>query len=308
MLITTRRGGFGYLSPVLDLDVLPRPEAITLLRRRARELSDEHAKALAEVLGDLPLALEQTTAYLDQTQLPPADYLDLLTTRAAEMYGRGQVVDHRHTITTLWSLSLDQLRARQPAAVQLLGLCAYLAPEPIPLELFADHPEQLPAPLRDVAGDLLAFTEAVGSVVDYSLARRTGTGLLLHRLVQAVIRQSGADRSADSHPLPVVLGLLRADLPSEIESAPQSWPRWQQLLAHVMAATAHHDDAHPTAATATSWLLDHAGTYHRTHGQPGTARPLCERALHIRESVYGPDHPAALRLRQALRQLSDTSE
>ena len=27
VLITTRRGGFGYLGPVLDLDVLPRPEA-----------------------------------------------------------------------------------------------------------------------------------------------------------------------------------------------------------------------------------------------------------------------------------------
>lgn len=35
VLITTRRGGFSYLGPVLDLDVLPRPEAIALLRRRA---------------------------------------------------------------------------------------------------------------------------------------------------------------------------------------------------------------------------------------------------------------------------------
>lgn len=74
MLITTRRGGFDYLGPVLDLDVFPRPEAITLLRHRAPGLRDVHAKALAEVLGNLPLALEQTAAYLNQTQLPPADY------------------------------------------------------------------------------------------------------------------------------------------------------------------------------------------------------------------------------------------
>ena len=290
VLITTRRGGFGYLGPVLDLDVLPRPEAITLLRRRAPALTDDQADALAELLGDLPLALEQAAAYLEQTQLPPAEYLHLLTARGAEMYGRGRVVDHQHTIATLWSLSLDRLRAAQPAAVQLLGLCAWLAPEPIPLDVFTDHPEQLPAPLDRVASDALAFAETVGALVDYSLARRTDAGLLLHRLVQAVIRQPGPHQPEDPHPLPVVLDLLRADLPEEIVGAPQNWPRWRHLLSHVLAATAHHDDANPTAASATSWLLDSAAIYQQTHGQPATARPLLERALHIRETAYGPDH------------------
>jgi tetratricopeptide (TPR) repeat protein len=287
VLITTRRSGFGYLGPVLDLDVLPRPEAITLLRRRAAGLTNEHASALAGLLGDLPLALEQAAAYLDQTQLPPADYLHLLATRGPDMYGRGRVIDHRHTIATLWSLSLDQLHAVQPAAVQLLGLCAYLAPEPIPLDLFTDRPEALPAPLDHVAGDPLAFAETVGALVDYSLARRTDAGLLLHRLVQAVIRQS----PKDPHPLPGVLALLRADLPDEIVDAPTNWPRWRQLLPHVLAATAHLDDANPTAASAMSWLLDRAGAYQRTHGQSATARPLVERALYIGETAYGPAHP-----------------
>jgi tetratricopeptide (TPR) repeat protein len=291
VLITTRRRGFSYLGPVLDLEVLPRSEAITLLRRRAPRLTDAHANALAELLGDLPLALEQAAAYLDQIQLPPAEYLHLFTTRGAEMYGRGRVIDHQHTIATVWSLSLDQLRAPWPAAVQLLGLCAYLAPEPIPLDLFTGHPELLPAPLAGVAEDPLAFAETVGVLVGYSLARRTDAGLLMHRLVQAVIRYSGPTSREDPHPLLVVLGLLRADLPEEIWTAPANWPRWQQLLSHVLAATAHHDDANPTAATATSWLLDRAASYQHTHGWPDTARPLLERALHIDETTYGPDHP-----------------
>lgn len=201
------------------------------------------------------------------------------------------VIDHQHTIATLWSLSFDRLRAVHPAAVQLLGLCAYLAPEPIPLDLFTDHPEQLPAPLDHVAGDPLAFAETVGALIDYSLARRTDAGLLLHRLVQAVIRQPGPNQPQDSHPLPVVLGLLRADLPEEIMAAPQNWLRWRQLLPHVLTATAHHDDANPTAANATSWLLDRAATYQQTHGQSAIARPLLERALQLYETAYGPDHP-----------------
>ena len=291
VLITTRRSGFGYLGPVLDLDVLPRSEAIALLRRRASRLTDDYANALAELLGDLPLALEQAAAYLDQTQLPPADYLHLLTTRAADMYDRGCVVDHQHTIATLWSLSLDQLRALQPATVQLLGLCAYLAPEPIPLDLFTSHFEDLPAPLGQIVGDPLAFAETVGALVDYSLARRSDAGLILHRLVQAVIRQPRPDQPENPHPLSVVIGLLRADLPEEIGTVPANWPRWRHLLAHVLTATTHHDDTNPTAIYATFWLLDRAATYQQTLGQPATARPLLERALHIAETAYGPDRP-----------------
>ncbi|HET9255791.1 MAG TPA: FxSxx-COOH system tetratricopeptide repeat protein [Pseudonocardiaceae bacterium] len=307
VVITTRRGGFGYLGPVLDLDVLPRSESVTLLRRRAPALTDEQANALAELLGDLPLALEQVAAYLDQTQLPPADYLHLFTTRAADMYSRGRVIDHQHTIATLWSLSLDQLRTTQPAAVQLLRLCAYLAPEPIPLDLFTGHTEYLPAPLDHVASDPLALAETVGALLDYSLAGRTDAGLLLHRLVQAVIRQP--ERAQPEDPLPIVLGLLRVDLPEEIWTAPQNWPRWRQLLPHVLTATAHHDEASPTIAIPTSWLLDRAASYQRTHGQPASARLLLERALRIRETAYGPDHPhVAASLNQLAWTLRDLGE
>jgi tetratricopeptide (TPR) repeat protein len=292
VLITTRRGGFGFVGPVLDLDVFSRPEAVALLFRRVPQLTDEHADAVAGLLGDLPLALEQAAAYLDQTQLPPADYLHLLTIRAADMYGRGRVVDHQHTVATLWSLSLEKLRSSQPAAVQLLNLCAYLAPEPIPLDLITDHPECLPAPLRHVAGDALAFAETVGALVDYSLARRTNAGLLVHRLVQGVIRQPGVHQPEDPHPLRVVLNLLRTNLPDEIMGAVGNWPRWLQLLPHVLAATDHHDDLNPSAAADASWLLDHAGIYQRSRGRLPSAPPLLERALRLRETACGPDHPA----------------
>jgi hypothetical protein len=43
------------------------------------------------------------------------------------------------------------------------------------------------------------------------------------------------------------------------------------LLPHVLAATSHHTThhtTHPGENDPTSWLLDRAGTYLRTHGQP----------------------------------------
>ncbi len=70
----------------------------------------------------------------------------------------------------------------------LLELCAYLAPEPVPLDLFTAHAGSLPGPLAAAAADPLAFGEVIGTLVDYSLAKRTQAGLQLHRLVQGVIR------------------------------------------------------------------------------------------------------------------------
>jgi hypothetical protein len=69
-----------------------------------------------------------------------------------------------------------------------MDLCAYLAPEPIPLDLFTSHADLLPGPLAAAAADDLAFGEVIGVLVDYSLAKRTPAGLQLHRLVQAAVR------------------------------------------------------------------------------------------------------------------------
>jgi hypothetical protein len=83
---------------------------------------------------------------------------------------------------------MGRITAENPAAVQLLGVCAYLAPEPIPLDLFTAHADLLPEPLASAAADPLAFSDAIAVLVDYSLAKRTAAGLQLHRLVQSTIR------------------------------------------------------------------------------------------------------------------------
>jgi hypothetical protein len=206
VLITTRRGGFDSVAMVLDLDVFDRADAVRLLCRRTPRLSWDQADTLAEELGDLPLAVEQSAAYLNQTALAAGEYLRLLRERAMEMYGRGQAADHQHTIATLWSLSVTRLR---PEAIGLLRLCAWMAPEPLPIDLFTERATMLPEPLDRVLADPISTADVIGTLVDHSLVRRTGDALLLHRLVQAVLREPAADGQQRCHPLAVMLRLLR---------------------------------------------------------------------------------------------------
>jgi hypothetical protein len=313
VIVTTRRGGFAAMGPVLDLDVIALPDAVRMLRARVPDLSQETGEQIAGELGRLPLALEQAAAWLDRSQMPGQEYLELLRSRAGDLYARGQVRDRSDTIATLWEISIGRITAENLAAVQLLRVCAWLAPEPVPLDLLTAHADLLPEPLASTAADQLAFSDAIAVLVDYSLAKRTAAGLQLHRLVQATIRarydspaRPVADTSGETPPmaeegpglpvdvLAVALRVLHADAPGQIAGAPQDWPRWAVLLSHVLAATGHADHASrqpgPAVMEDAAWLLNRAGTYLRVQAQFTDAKALLERALAIAEATYGPDH------------------
>src|SRR4051812_33241742 len=174
VLITSRNPGWGALGGRLEVDVLARAETIALLRARIPALDEELADKLAAELGDLPLAAAQAAGYLEQTDMPAADYLRRFRTRRAGLLARGEVLGYSGRIDTTWALSLEQLRGADPAAVQLLELAAFLAPEPIPLSLIHDHAALLGEPLRTAAADPDALADALGALVGYSLARRHG--------------------------------------------------------------------------------------------------------------------------------------
>jgi len=194
VLVTSRSPGWGVLGGRLEVDVLTRSETVGLLQQRIPELDPGLADRLAAELGDLPLAAAQAAAYLEQTGLPPGDYLRRFRSRRVSLLAKGDVLGYQGRLDTAWTLSLERLRADSPAAVQLLQLAAFLAPEPIPLCLFADNPMLLMEPLRTVA-DEDDLDDAVGAMVAFSLARRQLESFQLHRLVQAVIRhQLSADQ------------------------------------------------------------------------------------------------------------------
>jgi hypothetical protein len=199
VLVTTRRDGFTALGRVYDLDVVDEAEAVQIMRARVPQIGDQAARQIAEELGRLPLALEQASAYITRSQLPPDDYLQLLRTRAQQLYGRGRVASREDTVATLWTLSFDRVGQEEPAALQLLAICAHLAPVPIPLDLFTAHPDLLSAPLATKVTDPLEFTEVLATIVDYSLAKRELDGLVLHRLVQGALRLR---YPAEGHPPP----------------------------------------------------------------------------------------------------------
>jgi hypothetical protein len=287
VLITSRSPGWGALGGRLEVDVLARAETIALLRARIPALGEELADQLAAELGDLPLAAAQAAGYVEQTDLPPADYLRRFRARRASLLARGDVVGYSGRIDTAWALSLDRLRDQDPAAVQLLELAAFLAPEPIPLSLVGGHADLLDEPLRTVAADPDALGDTVGALVGYSLARRSTDGFEVHRLVQAVIRQQLSPERQQATTQRVI-ELLAAASPGDPDNS-ASWPGYVQLAPHVLA-TAPLGDASPAGRHLVLDTIRYLQAHGDSHASRAVGAPLLDRW----REILGPDHPDTL--------------
>ena len=97
--------------------------------------------------------------------------------------------DAPSTVATTWAISVDRLRREEPRAVDLLNLCAFLAPEPIPRSLLADHHEALPPRLGKAVGNPLRLNRLIAALRRYSLLEVAGKDLIVHRSVQAATRE-----------------------------------------------------------------------------------------------------------------------
>ncbi len=116
------------------------------------------------------------------------EYLGLLATRAGQLLAQGETGSYPQSLAATTGLIADRLAAADPAAAELASVCAFLAPEPIPEDLFTGAAGELPGELADRAEDPLAWRQTLARLARQSLARIDQRGLVMHRLTQAILR------------------------------------------------------------------------------------------------------------------------
>ncbi|MGH4008962.1 MAG: FxSxx-COOH system tetratricopeptide repeat protein [Pseudonocardiaceae bacterium] len=293
VLITSRNPRWHELATAVPVDLFDPHESVTLLVHRVPRLSTPEAAQIAEAVDNLPLAVAQAAAYLHETGPLADEYLGLLHTRAAELLADDAPTGYSVSLAASWHVAFDRLAADEPAALELLALCAHLAPEPIPFTLFTAHTEALPGRLGTVVGDPLAFAHLTRVLRTRSLARLETNSAQLHRLVQAILRNRSASEAAEPDMAVAAVTLLRAAVPPDPWHNPGTWPQWRRLLPHVLTAT-DASRALDHAGDDVAWLLIQAATYLQRRGEPAVSLPLFERALELRRGMLGEQHPDTL--------------
>ena len=285
VIITSREPIWSGVATPFGLAELAPAEAVAFLCKRTGDADAAAAAALAEALGRLPLALEQAAAYIEDTGGSLQYYRRLFEKHHAELLQLGRLsTDYPHTVATTWTMSIGKF---DEAARALLNLCAFFAPEGIPLDAIRDEARGLPSPLDSVPADALRLDSAIAGLLRFSLIGRKGEDLSVHRLVQAVVRDRLEDAERQGFAATAV-GLLNARFPFESQDV-RTWPVCARLLTHALQA-AHWAEAFAAAPEATARLLNHAGLYLRGRAEFTGARALFERALRIGEATLGAEH------------------
>jgi tetratricopeptide (TPR) repeat protein len=288
VLVTSRDASWEQHATLAELEVFTPEEAVAFLLARSGSSDEQAAAAVAELLGWLPLALEQAGAYVRETRIPLSNYLDRLRQFPTLTIAKGRPRDRNpaDTVATTWQVSLQRIKP-VPGAVMLLEVCAFLGPEEIPREVLATHLDSPAEELEAVTEDPFALDDAVAALRRFGLVKANEQVLTVHRLLQRVVRD-GLDAAAASNRTRTALCLLAKAFPVEDVDDPEVWPRCEQLLPHALVAANHaeHSQIEPAA---TSDLLDSMGSYLHERARYAEARSLAQRALALAERTYGPE-------------------
>lgn len=249
----------------------------------------EDAKRVSNALGGLALALDHAGVYMMRQGMSPAVYLDRFKKHRSRMLDKDLNRDHA-TVTVTVAQGLEQVEAIPkfgPAAAQLIRLCAFLAPDAIPDEVFRKAANKMEPPLGALVDDDLAWDEVVEAATRFALIRREAEpmGFSLHRLVAEVVRDgmSDGDRRAwtERAVAAAAAAFPKADYPY--------WPLCAHLLPHALAlrvAAAERGIASPAAAQ----LLSRTATYLRQRGRYAEALPFYRGALGMHRRLHDGDH------------------
>ncbi|MGW5585921.1 FxSxx-COOH system tetratricopeptide repeat protein [Streptomyces sp. NPDC003857] len=296
ILVTSRNQAWAQQGTSVPIEVFLREESVEHLTRRASGLTTTEADQVANAVGDLPLAVEQTAAWLAETATPIEDYLQQLAEQTTDVLALNQPADYSHSVAATWNISIARLAERSPASVRLLQLCAFLAPEPISSHLL--YSKEMIDALRPYDSSLqesLLLGRIIREIGRFALAKvdQVSNSIQVHRLVQAVIRSqlSEEEQREARHVVHTVLAGARPDGDEPIDD-PETWPRFAVIWPHLTASDARNCTDAPTRRL----LIDRVRYLWKRGDFPGAQRRAEELLAHWKD-LLGEDDVQYLYLR-----------
>ncbi|UPZ28979.1 FxSxx-COOH system tetratricopeptide repeat protein [Streptomyces sp. LRE541] len=241
VLITSCNPDWGTRpGAMVEVSGYDREESVAFIRRRAPRLTEPDSHQLAEALGDLPLVLDQTAGWLEESGMPVAEYLEQLLAGDTDRDTLIQVsADFPMTFRAAWTFLLDKFRETSPDSVQLLRLCTFFAPDAVPVRLLRGTPaDGLPPTVARLLTNDVSWDAAVGQLRKYSVVRvehppqdPSDEFLTVHRMVHRTVRHDMTPREyADC--AEVARRVLVGSDPGNPDRT-ELWRRYAELVPHL---------------------------------------------------------------------------
>ncbi|MFJ8050020.1 AAA family ATPase [Streptomyces luteogriseus] len=293
----------------LELKSWTDEEANSFISKSLRSELADNVEELVAFLAGHPLAFNQAVNYCNTSRIPISEYTRRLHARSLDVLDLGEASRHPITLTKSILLALDAVDSANPLAGHLLRILCFLGAEPTPISLLAEEPvrpwvtngdeklkikkfpwqktklpnwggfitEDVGWESRCALADDLQRDAAISSLGSYALASIEHDHILIHPLVQLVVRESQSDRAPW---IEAAIGLVVNMLPMNRTAASIAMYRY---TGHVKSAIQH---ALSEGFTGPAVLFGAVGLCDEllTLGDVIEAVPL---AMEIRDTAYG---------------------
>ncbi|MFD5062766.1 FxSxx-COOH system tetratricopeptide repeat protein [Streptomyces sp. NPDC058394] len=296
VLITSRNPEWSeHNSNLVEVPVYSRDESVAFIRRRAPRLTQTEADLLADALEDLPLLLDQTAGWLNDSDMSVDEYIELLEGGIDQDVVKISA-DFPLAFQTAWSILLNKLKDTVPESVDLLRLCTFFAPGSIPVRLLKEMPAgELPEQLSGLMNDPLLWNKAISQLRQYSVVRleshesiidepSSGESLYLHRMVHQIVSKDMPDRDRQEF-IDVVRRALAAADPGR-PSDTRLWPAYAEITPHLKWA-----DVLLSTDPAVHTLVLNCLRYMYLSGEYRAGIKLGARAMKAWRELLGENHP-----------------
>ncbi|MCM3615523.1 tetratricopeptide repeat protein [Microbacterium enclense] len=281
----------GRIGTPVRLGGYVREQSVAYLRDAAELDDPEGAEAVADALGDLPVALTQAATTIRLAGLDYAQYLNELRKRPLATTLRRetgdpypvQVATALDTAITTVLGTMDS--SQRDVAKRVLGAMALLAETGMPRSWAAA-----------LSNDRLAAGLSIGVLIDNHLltsAAGPGAEVTLHRLLAAVIRDTASEADRDAAVTDAIQILRSAATAAESSTYLEQRATVAATAAQLRAIEAQHHSSllceHPDLLALANSTIYRANTLHDPYFAIGLAAYV---ARH--EHVLGPHHSETL--------------
>ena len=297
ILITTRNRAAGVkftksqAKDLVEVQSMTEEESSCLIKSTltGHTPTDSEIRELAGLLDHLPLALAQATAFMQENVLTVNEYIEFykesdetqmeLLSEPFEALGRDSAV--HNAVATTFMVSINQIKERDPKAIEILCLVAFVDQHDIPKSLIQG---KLKRPLE--------LIKALGTLKSFSLIITNERGnLSLHRLVQLVMRKwlIIEDKFEDQaiQAMDIVAGLFP-------NATFEQWSICAAYLPHAQSILSFVPELHDKLLRRRLYLQEGIAYYLWTQGYYGEGEKLDLLIVEENKKEFGLEHPETL--------------
>ena len=302
-LATSRDAAWSTEITAIPLHIWTLETAVDYLHRASGrpDLSDDDARAIAQAVGALPLALAHAAASLRSARMvSPQRYLERISER---LHNAPRGAEYPRSVFATFSTAIAQAEQQAAGGAAVLCFAACFAPDAIPDELFRQGVEYyaeglqpvlsdgIALDLRSAIGDELRLDEALGALDRLSLLSFTQSSQTysMHRLVQLAAQDLAGENARAWRECAVSV----ADTAFHYKVDVATWPQCERLFPHARAAL--NVLANDSTFLPAGRLAFRCACYLRERGEYAAAEQFSRRGLAIQERLLGSDHPDVAR-------------